>query len=100
MKKKLEKGALKEACKEAWKEALQEAAKEDLKEALREASNRSLKKKLCEEALQEAYNLHLHYTPYTSGDFLNWFRKSIHRFDRFAALNSKPPLLGLFAGII
>ena len=76
MKNKLEKGALKEACKEAWTEALQEAAKEALKEALREAWKRILKKKLCEEALQKADNLHLHYALYTSGDFLNWFRKS------------------------
>ena len=91
MKKKIEKGALKEACKGAWKEALQEAAKEDLKEDLREAWKRILKKKLWEEALQEADNLHLHYTLYTSGDFLNWFRKSIHWFDWFAALNSKSP---------
>ena len=36
----------------------------------------------------DTYTLQLHCTLYTSGDFLNWFRKSLHR---FAALNSKPP---------
>ena len=36
----------------------------------------------------DTYTLQLHGTLHTSGDFLNWFRKSLHR---FAALNSKSP---------
>ena len=36
----------------------------------------------------DTYTLQLHCTLHTSGDFLNWFRKSLHR---FAALNSKSP---------
>ena len=93
------KEALKEALKEPWQvaltENLQEVSNEVIKEAVKDPWQEALK-----EALQEADTLHLHYTLYTSGDFLNWFRKSIHRFDWFAALNSNPILLGFFAGII
>ena len=35
----------------------------------------------------DTHTRHLHYTLYTSGDCLNWFRTSLHL---FADLNSKP----------
>ena len=38
----------------------------------------------------------MHYTLYTSGDFLNWFRKSLHCFDWIATLNSKPLSVRVF----